>query len=275
MAAAGVLFVIARLASYRRQVDVSAVPLVVWAAAAVTVVACCSGGLLLAEGWRRVLRSLGVRLAAMPAIRIYGLSQLAKYVPGNIFHLAGRQALGTAAGLPQWPLVKSAAWELASVAGVAGLFGVLGLPAVLPSIPAPGAIAGTAVLLTIVCAAAKQWGGQEFFAAAVCYCGYIAACAGGFVVLAAAASPGIEGNTLIVVAGVYALAFVAGMITPGAPAGVGVRELVLYGLLHPRFPEQHLLLLLVLSRAATVTADLLFYSIAVMLPARTAMAKAA
>jgi hypothetical protein len=52
------------------------------------------------------------------------VSQLAKYVLGNIFHLASRQALSMAAGFEGWMPAKSTIWEL----GLLVLAGVLFFP---------------------------------------------------------------------------------------------------------------------------------------------------
>jgi hypothetical protein len=48
---------------------------------------------------------------------IYGITQIGRYLPGNIFHYAGRQALGFKAGIPHKKLVKAAFWELALIIG--------------------------------------------------------------------------------------------------------------------------------------------------------------
>ena len=63
--------------------------------------------------WRELLIFFGEpSLDYKKAFSIYSLSQLAKYLPGNVFHLAGRQALGVAAGFSGKAFIKSIAGEL-------------------------------------------------------------------------------------------------------------------------------------------------------------------
>lgn len=63
----------------------------------------------------------------------------------------------------------------------------------------------------------------------------------------------------IPLSGVYVLAWLAGLVTPGAPAGVGVRELVLLFLLKGIVAEADLLLAVVLGRVVTVVGDFGFF----------------
>ena len=48
--------------------------------------------ILLAAGWRKILDYVGVQRSFRWAAWIYATSQLAKYVPGNVFQFVGRQA---------------------------------------------------------------------------------------------------------------------------------------------------------------------------------------
>ena len=70
----------------------------------------------------------GANVSLRWVIKVYGTSQLAKYLPGNIFHLVGRHALGMAAGVPTGVLAKSAVWELGLISLSAAIFGALALP---------------------------------------------------------------------------------------------------------------------------------------------------
>jgi uncharacterized membrane protein YbhN (UPF0104 family) len=59
--------------------------------------------------------------------------------------------------------------------------------------------------------------------------------------------------------GAFVVAWLVGLVTPGAPAGVGVRELVLMALLKGLVPEDDLLMAVLLSRVVTVGGDGLFF----------------
>ena len=61
------------------------------------------------------------------------------------------------------------------------------------------------------------------------------------------------------ICGAYIIAWLIGAITPGAPAGIGIREVVMFALLQPIVGETELLLAIVLSRAITAAGDVLFY----------------
>ena len=263
---AGLVFVVAKLAGYRRALDAASLPASIWAIVAILAVCHFAAGTLLAEGWRRLLTSLGVRTRRRSSLRLYGLSQLAKYVPGNVFHLAGRQALGAAQGLPAWPLAKSAAWELGLVAVAGAVFAVLGAPLTSTRVSVVASVAIFSVSLTLLLVVMWQWRGADVSKAVLCHTAYFMICGGTFFILLRSIAPdAIEGRMLTPIAGVYAVAFLAGFVAPGAPAGVGVRELVLYGLLLSIVREVDLLRAIVLGRVVTVGGDVLFYLTAVML----------
>ncbi|MDB4542871.1 hypothetical protein N9241_01370, partial [bacterium] len=86
---------------------------------------------VLAFGWMNLLRHLNEIVAAPVALVIYGMTVPAKYIPGNIFHLAGRQALGMARGIDGWRLAKSSVYELALIAVAGLLFSILVIPQLL------------------------------------------------------------------------------------------------------------------------------------------------
>ena len=66
----------------------------------------------------------------------------------------------------------------------------------------------------------------------------------------------------------YAIAWLAGAITRGAPAGIGIREVVMFSLLQTVVAETDLLLAIVLNRAITAGDDSLFYLFATVLGRR-------
>ncbi|MBZ9922625.1 hypothetical protein LB579_33760, partial [Mesorhizobium sp. BR1-1-7] len=77
---------------------------------------CGISSILLASGWREILVYVGVDRPFRWAVWAYATSQLGKYVPGNVFQLVGRQALGIAAGISNAPLAKSSVLELLIIA---------------------------------------------------------------------------------------------------------------------------------------------------------------
>lgn len=58
------------------------------------------------------------------------------------------------------------------------------------------------------------------------------------------------------------IAWLAGLVTFGSPAGIGVREVVLLFLLGPMVVESDLLVIIILNRIITVIGDGIFFACA-------------
>ncbi|WP_052693054.1 hypothetical protein [Desulfosporosinus sp. I2] len=256
----GVVFVVIRLAGNIDKLDLSRIQSADWLVFSVlaTIYAIMNVALVLA--WQQILVFLRTPLGFLQATHIYGVSQLAKYVPGNIFHLAGRQALGMAAEVPGWALAKSSVWELGLIAFAGTLFGLLALPLWWQSFPIFVALMLFVIILLAVGLAIRRWldfslalalGWQVLF---LVMSGLI------FIGVLVMISPGFLTIKMVIgLVGAFVIAWLAGLITPGAPAGVGVRELVLLFLLKGVVVEADLLLAVALGRVITVIGDLMFF----------------
>jgi hypothetical protein len=75
-------------------------------------------------------------------------------------------------------------------------------------------------------------------------------------------------QTWLLIGGAYIIAWLAGFVTPGAPAGVGIREMVLLLLLKGYIVETDLLMAVLLGRLITVVGDFLFFVSSSLIPAR-------
>lgn len=260
LGAAGVVFVALRLASYADEIDAAGIGVGGYVALLGLAVVYGASNLLLALGWWRLLRCLGVTAARGWALRAYAISQLAKYVPGNIFQFAGRQAIGVAAGFGNGPLAKSTALELLLLAAAGALFVPLTAPLLYNSTGV--IVAGTAAFLALSVLAiwlAARFGGAEFGRAALCYLGFLVVSGLIFVGTYHVVGDASAVSAVSWIAGAYVLAWLAGMLTPGAPAGIGVREAVLLFLLADLASPPVILLAVVAGRAVTVLGDLGFY----------------
>ena len=68
---------------------------------------------LLSFAWRRLLIWCGHKdISTNICNRIYGKSQIAKYIPGNVFHIIGRHVLGSKAGVKHIVLNGAAIYEI-------------------------------------------------------------------------------------------------------------------------------------------------------------------
>jgi hypothetical protein len=152
----GAVFVFMRLNTYMEQIDLTRFDTTDWSLIGLLALVYGAANVLLAQAWWHLLVFFNMEVERKWAVKAYGLSQLAKYVPGNIFHLAGRQALGMAAGLPAGALAKSTLWELGLIAVAGALFGVLATPLVWPTLPVP-ASAEAFGLITVMSIITLRW----------------------------------------------------------------------------------------------------------------------
>ncbi len=216
--------------------------------------------ILLALAWREILLFLGeTRIKRSQAIAIYALSQLAKYLPGNIFHLAGRQALGVAAGFSGKALMKSLFGELALISFVALFFVFFTLPASSLNV----SLAHSIVLFGVSFCLAVLFVGRflNAQAARAFLLHFVFLTVSGCIFIRCVALFGAEVSSadFLVTLGAYVVAWLIGLVTPGAPAGLGVRETVLLFFLSGRIEETPLLLATVLARVVSISGDVLFY----------------
>ena len=227
--------------------------------------------ILLAVAWWNLLRHCRVECGLAWTVRTYGVSQLAKYLPGNVFHLAGRQALGMAAGVPAGPLIKSAIWELASIALAGATFGSLLLPLVVPLSSQASVVTGWAVVALTLLLLRYRLGAASAFAFA-CHVAFLGMTGSMFVTLCLylPTTAGPANADWTIVGGAYVVAWLIGLVTPGAPAGAGIREVVLLYLLDGVVADAAMLSAVVLSRIITMAGDSLFFAAACLVPASSA-----
>ena len=225
---------------------------VAWIAASVLVVFASYGVLI--EAWRRVVLSMGERLAFFTAARIWFLASLGKYVPGKVWAVAGAAVLAQRAGVDPAVAVAGAivlqALALASGAAVVAVtareaFQVVGQGAV----PVAAAVvvlslAGVAMLssqrlldrfnrlLPIswprLRAIPPRMLGAAFVANALAWTGYGLALR----LLARGLLPGVE-LSLAQAVGVFTCSYLVGFIALFAPGGLGPRESVFLLMLAP------------------------------------------
>ncbi|MCE2542723.1 MAG: hypothetical protein J4F30_04700 [Acidobacteria bacterium] len=263
LAACSVAFVAARFLQYRDDLAAAHVPRVVWLAAPLFAALYAASSVLLASAWRDLLAAQGQPAGLRWCVGAYGLSQLAKYIPGNVFQFAGRQLIGVSGGLPHSVLARSALHELLGLTAAGGLISLWALPLVAVglswvSTPLVGAATVGLALATVRLVAgariARALGAHLLF--------LLAAATVFFWLLGLLAPHPDQAAAWLPIWGAYTAAWMAGFATPGAPAGLGVRELVLLFLLSGRVQEETLLVAVALARLITVLGDLLFFGAA-------------
>lgn len=266
LALAGVIFVILRLHKYWQGVDLKSISTLDWSG--IALLSCCyaAANLFLAQAWRSILNSSGIEVKVRWAIYAYGTSQLAKYVPGNIFHIAGRQAIAMAAGMPGKNVFKANIIELVMISGLGALALWIVGPLLCPVISLT--IASLSLLLSIVITLylARKIFNQHIAKAIVCHLLFLLSAATIFVLILDVLRPDalMDIPLMINVGGVYTLAWLAGLIMPGAPAGLGIRELVVVYFLNHFIPDGEVLVAVLIGRITTVCGDIIFFVSACM-----------
>ena len=254
LSAIAIVFIAMRFREYGDQLGALALTARSITAIVLMILVYAAANLPLAVAWRKLLAHLGESRSFAWALSVYGQSQLAKYIPGNVFHLAGRQAIGMADGVTAARMAKSAIWEIGTISVAAAIF------AVLLVFPGDSLSDSTAFAILSVLAGI---GLHRLFSCSVAlaflmYIVFFMVSGALFLAVLQLIDPGSAAG-FTTVFGAYVVAWLAGMATPGAPAGLGVREVFLYGILQSSVSQADLLMAVALSRLVTAGGDLLFY----------------
>ena len=219
----------------------------------------CSNLLVLAKAWQLLMLAEQQSINSTTAIKIYGQSQLAKYIPGNIIQFASRQLMGSNHGFSQKALLTTSFWELGLIATAGLIVGALFIALVaehtLLTIGLCVVALISLVIMRLKVGLSHQVKALLLYSVFHLFSGLI------FVAILCFLPDQLrlDSPTLLIAIGAYTIAWLVGFLTPGAPGGLGVRELVLYTLLGAMFSESTVLLALVASRLVTVFGDVWFY----------------
>ncbi len=223
---------------------------------------------LAAVGWGTLVLSRLPRGHLRVILSIYGLSHLAKYLPGNILHLAGRQVLAAAQGFSQRAVAVASVQEAVSVAALCAVLALggdlLADRSILPY-ASPALLIGALVVVGMVVALIMPrlfaaWEIPLHFsavaAAAACHAVFLAGSAAVAYILAARL--GLMSLSFGTMLAVWCWAYLVGYATPAAPGGLGVREAVFTALLPQDGDAGPALALALTMRMISVGGDLLF-----------------
>lgn len=234
---------------------------------------------LLALAWRWLAGVYGPRPSVKAGYAVYARSQLAKYLPGNAFHYVSRQLLGRRAGLSHPALVASGLLEMGSLLLAAVVAGAVGLTFARSAAAAglwswPWALAaGLAALLAwpLLDALLRRWRPTSRWLAELPHLSlgrtlrllgpavglHLAFFAGvGVLLMLLASAWGRSLGELASLLWAFPIAWAAGTVAVGAPAGVGVREAVLVLALEPLVGPARAAALALALRLVTTGGDL-------------------
>jgi len=263
LAAVALVFVCKRLWVYASQIDLSAFPLALWGVIGGLSIVYGLANLCLPRLWLACLHRQGVDLPLWRAVAIYGYSQIGKYIPGNVAHLAGRQALAMLENLPGKAVAASMVWE--NILLLCVTCGTFLLPALVPLFWRTCPLSLVLVLFVCMCAALLCLG--RYLLNKHIYNGmfwtlvfFICMAFTWGVTLAGITGLSSAPDWLLVSSIWYVIAWLVGFVTPGAPAGLGMREAAILLLAkNGPFPEEALLLACLLCRCISVLGDVLFF----------------
>lgn len=245
--------------------------------------------LLPIQGYRLLLQTFAA--ASYPFHKIaelYGRSALAKYLPGNVFHIVGRQILGKEMRIAQLSIATASFFEIVlhvfSASLISWFFMVTGQSFQIPGIDARlatnllffaavGAIILIALSKRINIPVFKKIGlpknlkfnSNAVFPSAFYYLLFILSNAIVYVYLRGAIFPTFEAFSAAPYLAAFTLSFLVGYVTPGAPGGIGVREALLVLFLSPFDPPAIVAATALAHRISWISAELIFAYIAVPL----------
>jgi glycosyltransferase 2 family protein len=238
-----------------------------------------------AFAWGVLLTAFGARPSFMAAERQLLISQIGKYIPGNVAQYVGRAAMAIGAGMPAAIVgialvTETAAIILGGIISVAISIAIAPEQAdraisLLPDVSTLGwiaaGIAALLLLLLIFHLVSRRWRrfeklpnirwGHMLFAIALYTCALLLL-GGSLNLIAGALSPVPLSLTIVV----FSAAWIAGLATPGAPGGLGVRETVIALGLAPFMGGAAALSTALLHRGASVLGDVISFGLGLAIP---------
>lgn len=238
-----------------------------------------------AAAWTLILRGLGQRTSIAATAPILATSQFGKYLPGNIAHHVGRlvmaRPVGIGLGIGAISLAYESILTVLACAHVSTLTFLWDAPKALEATLVPddrGLLVALVTAAAIVSLAAVPWLSRAFWrfrnkdsttpppslnpgpipllSGYLCFVLNFVLIGFGLWFVALALDAG-GGSHPVLLTGAFAASWLIGFITPGAPAGLGVREAVLVFWLTDSMPPAAVVALVLALRIATTLGDLL------------------
>ncbi|MCI5135251.1 MAG: UPF0104 family protein [Candidatus Electrothrix sp. AW2] len=250
------------------------------------IVSYASSQFLLSYAWFRLLALWSNTVPSKTDChRIYGGTQIAKYLPGNFFHYVGRHLEGQKLGTGHPQLFVASLLETIGVIFAAAFLSFVGFtlfyknkliinPVDILSLSALSLI-GIFVVLKLLPLVARRYALQlpnkkldevtpALLIALICY--IIFFLHAGLITLAATLR--FDANLSLEHAGgvltAFSVSWIVGFITPGSPGGIGIREAAFVTSLSSFIEERHALIIAIVMRLITSGGDVVFFLITKM-----------
>jgi glycosyltransferase 2 family protein len=238
-----------------------------------------------AWAWGRLLADTGKPIPWGELGMIMAITQMAKYLPGNVGQHIGRAAMSLSRGIGIQPLALTVLIESILALFAALLVGLIG--ASLSQTGLLTLLRGNETLLISAVATAcavmfglmtsRRWlfylihryttvyadsqvpmclpRRTTLFLSLSAYCLNYILIGVGLVILARLLIPEVVIHDVMLLTSSFALAWVFGFFTPGAPAGLGVREVIMLGMLSSYYSASNGIFLIISLRLATTIGD--------------------
>ena len=242
-------------------------------------------------GWVVLLRAVGENPGWLTGVVVIGISQVTKYLPGNVAHHIGRVALAGRYGLKPGRVILTMALEVCWLVAASSACAILALAlnntvelAGLSNLSTRHVIvlmAAATVLPFVVLMGLRRWGtsligiptkqgGIELphtFASLLNFLSHFVnfLLQGAILVLLARGLFDLPFDAYWLATGAFALAWVAGFIAPGVPAGLGIREAIFAAGLALEINTGVAVALATGHRVVTVAGDGVVFAIALLL----------
>ena len=237
---------------------------------------------LLSFAWRRLLKMCGHKdISANVCNRIYGKSQIAKYIPGNIFHVVGRHILGSQAGIKNIVLAGATIYEILGLISISVLIGfggmiIFGLSNIYFSLYQIILILfSTIVITSLITALAPYlmslrgiilpyrgiWDTIINISKIYVFYFIFFLIAGLLLVIIVNLFLDININLIAKLVVIFSISWLSGFIIPGAPGGIGVREAVIIFFITPIIGEAQSVAIAIALRFVTLLGDVWFLMI--------------
>ncbi len=234
------------------------IPTIAWTAGTILVivfgVALYVGAILIwGAGWVVLLRAVGNKSGWLTGFIVIGISQIAKYVPGNIVHHFGRVALSNSYGWRPSRVVLTMALEMCWLIAASSACAILALalsdargPADIYNLSTQNVallMFAAMALPLVVLFGLRLWGSHlvgvpsepgelqlpDTVTSLLNFLSHFVnfLLQGAILVLLASVLIDVPFDSYWLATGAFALAWVVGFIAPGVPAGLGVREAIL------------------------------------------------
>ena len=240
----------------------------------------CLTEFLLSFAWKRLLIFCGHgNISQKKCNKIYGQSQIAKYIPGNIFHVLGRHFLGSQAGIKHEVLTGATVYEILGLTYTSLIISFIGIALFkLENIYFTlyqiifGIITVLILIILIIYLVPylmklrginmlkyNIWESLVIISKIYLFYFIFFFISGLLLVLISSLFLDITYYKLGTIISIFAISWFMGFIIPGAPGGIGIRETVIIYLITPVVGEAESIVIAISLRLITLIGDIWFF----------------